>query len=349
MANQEEKFVGCLLGAAIGNALGMPLEGKTREEIAALGPQRDFAAAEQTHSLLLPLAEIGETEAGEPLGPGQWTSDTQLMLALAETLIEEGGLFVPEAWAHKLVRWVNEEPRAPGLSTLQAALQLRTGAVIWEEAADPEGAGCGPAARVAPIGLFYSQNADLRRYGAITQAQVTHGHPDARAAALVLAEAVALALPTSPAELPAGSPEGFLGTLADIALEESPAFAEFARCLKLAQTLLADNVETETAIRVLGVSGWAREAVPSALYCVARTPADFEAILYHAVNLTGGAAASIAAMAGAVAGALHGVTAIPERWRDGVEDAPRIEAIARVLFAAAQNGLQPDGNRREDG
>ena len=332
MAIQEEKFIGCLLGGAIGDALGMPWEGKTRAEIAAAGPQRDFAPATQTAPLLLPLAEQGEAELGDLLGPGQWTDDTQLMLALAETLVEEGGLFVPEAWAHKLVRWINGEPRAPGVSTLQAALQLRTGGVEWDEAADPEGAGCGPAARVAPVGLFYADDPALRRYAAITQAQVTHGHPDAHAAALAVAEAVALALPLSAAELGERGGEAFLGALAERVRAESPAYAEFTRCLQLAQALLADDVETEAAIRVLGVSAWSREAVPCALYCVARAPADFETLLLNAVNLTGGAVDSIAAIAGAVGGALHGVERIPQRWRAEIEEASRLIETARALF-----------------
>jgi ADP-ribosylglycohydrolase len=331
MATPEEKFSGCLLGGAIGDALGMPWEGKTRAALQEIGLQSDFVSSERVHSLVLPLNEHGETESGNLLAAGQWTDKTQLMLALAETLVEEGGLFVPEAWAHKIVRWVNMEPRAPGLSTLQAALQLRTGGVEWDEAADPEGAGCGPAARVAPIGLLLADDPERRRDAAVQQAQVTHGHPDAHAASLAVAEAVAWAVPRSVESLSAGSGVELLGMLVEIVHAESAAFAEFARCLQLAQTLLADEVDTETAIRVLGVSAWSREAVPCALYCVARTLTDFETSLIRAVNLTGGATDSIGAIAGAVGGALYGIEGIPLRWRAGVEEAPRIVAISRAL------------------
>ncbi len=329
---QEAKFSGCLLSGAIGDALGVPRTGMTRAALREAGIQREFAPAEHVRSLLLPLGELGEAEAGDPLQPGQWTDKTQLMLALAETLVEEGGLFVPEAWAYKLVRWVNLEPRAPGLSTLQAALQLRSGGIEWDEAADPEGAGCGPAMRVAPVGLRYADEPERRRLVAVQQAQVTHGHPDAQAAALAVAEAVARALPMTPEEIAAWDGVAFLGTLAEIVREESADYAEFARCLTLAQTLLADDVETETAIRVLGVSAWSREAVPCALYCVARAPADLETLLLNAVNLTGGAVDCIAAIVGAVGGALHGVDALPQRWRAGVEEAQRIVLTARALF-----------------
>src|SRR5689334_21161858 len=118
---------------------------------------------------------------------GKLRKHTLLLLALGETLIEEGRLRLPESRGPKLVRWVNDAPRLPDVSTLQAALQLRRGGVFWHESADPEGADCGPAARVAPAALLYADDPILRRRNAVLQAQVTHGSPDAQAAALAVA------------------------------------------------------------------------------------------------------------------------------------------------------------------
>lgn len=351
MTSLEDRFTGCLLGGAIGDALGMPVEGLTRDEIAQLGVIRDFMPSRGAAPVEIPLSALGDSQMGDPLKPGQWTDDTQLSLALAVCLLEEGGLFIPEAWAHKLVRWLNASPRNPGLSTLQAAIQLRTSAVMWDESADPEGAGCSPASRVAPIALLFT-NATERRRAALLQAQVTHGHPDAQAAALAVSEAVARALEMTPASLAEDGGATLLDSLAATVESESSAFAEFARCLRLAQTLLADNVETETAIRVLGVSAWSREAVPCALYCVARLPADFETLLLTTVNQTGGAVASIAAIAGAVGGALHGLPGIPARWLAGVEEAERLADTARHLYTLRTGPINdPAGkhNRPLDG
>lgn len=326
------KYRGCLLGAAIGDALGMGFAGLSREEIVSRNGGNEFAAGSGATSLIVPVGDLGESEAGEPLQPGQWTEDTQLMLALAATLIEEGGVFVPEAWSHSLVRWVNAEPRLPGISTLQAALQLRTGGVFWDEAADPEGAGCGPAARVAPIALLYAGDPVLRRRYAVMQAQVTHGHPDAHAAALAMAEAIALLLPTTPtASAERGGPF-LLTTLAQTVASTDASYTTFARCLELAATLLEDGVDRATAVRVLGVSGWSREAVPCALYLLASAPADPEALLRDSVRLTGGATDSIAAMVGALTGALHGDDGLPERWRSKVEEAASIAELGSTLF-----------------
>jgi len=338
MASEEERFVGCLLGGAIGDALGMPFAGCAREQIADLGGCRDFAPSRGASSVSVPLSALGDSEVGDLLKPGQWTDDTQLTLALAESLIEEGGLFVPEAWAHKIVRWLNLGPRTPDISTVEAALQLRTGAVMWDEAADPEGASCGPAARVAPIGLFFTDPTERRR-AAVLQAQVTHGRPEAQAGALAVAEAIAMAVEEGRGkrekgkEGSGGEGAAFLEEIAEVVGGESPDFGEFARCLQLARTLLEDDVETATAIRVLGVSEWAREAVPCALYCAARAPDDFEAALLQTVNLTGGAVDSIAAIVGAVAGAWHGLEGLPARWRAGVEEAAHIADTARRLYA----------------
>ncbi len=330
----ETKTIGCLFGGAIGDALGMPLTGRTRAEIAALGSVRDFLPAEQTAPVTIPLTALAEPEIEDPLGPGQWTDDTQLTLALAEALVAEHGLFVPDTWAHALVRWLNNSPRGPGLSSLEAAVQLRTGGALWDEAADPEGGGCGAATRAAPIGIAYAGSASDRRRFAVLQAMTTHGHPDAQAAALAVAEAVAMVLPMPP-DLPAQwDGAAFLQALIDAVRSYSADFEEFARCLDVARSFLVDDVDTEVAVRVLGVSAWAREAVPTALYLVARQPHSFEELLISAVNLTGGAVESIATMAGAIGGALHGVTGIPARWRRGVEDSPRLLETALALHRA---------------
>jgi poly(ADP-ribose) glycohydrolase ARH3 len=331
MRGLEMKYIGCLFGGAIGDALGVPLTGRTRAEIAEMGTVREFVAALGVAPVTLPLSAIADAEYDDPLLPGQWTDDTQLTLGLAEALIAEGGMFVPDAWGHALVRWLNEAPRAPGLASLQAAIQLRSGGALWDEAADPEGGGCGAATRVSPIGLVYSRDADQRRRYAYLQAMTTHGQPDAQAAAVAVAEAVAYVLSLDDEGPSSDYGMTFLTKIIDVVSEFSSEFAEFARCLDLARTLLFDGIDAGTAVRVLGVSAWSREAVPTALYLVARNPHDFEQMMIDAINLTGGAVESIATMVGSIGGALHGVQAIPARWRREVEDAPRLLETALKL------------------
>ena len=189
----KKRYRGCLLGGAIGDALGLPYVGLTREQIAERSCT-GFADPSETMSSVVPVSDLGDSTTGEKLLAGQWSEDTQLTLALAECLIDEQGIFVPESWAHSLARWVNQGPRAPGISSLQAAIQFRTGGVEWDEGADPEGAGAGPAARSAPIALRWPYDSLQRRRIAVLQASVTHGHPDAQAASLAMSEAIAIAL-----------------------------------------------------------------------------------------------------------------------------------------------------------
>ncbi len=334
--SMELKYIGCLFGGAIGDALGMPVTGRTYDEIAALGGISDFMPATDTAPVTIPLTALAEPETEDILGPGQWTDDTQLALGLADTLIAERGLFVPDSWAHALVRWLNSSPRAPGLSSLEAAVQLRTGGAEWDEAADPEGAGCGAATRAAPVGLAYPFDVPTRRRVACLQALVTHGHPDAQASALAVAEAVALMLPLGPDAPAAWNGSDFLQTLIDAVRSHSSEFDGFANCLEIAKSLLDQDLDARTAVRVLGVSAWSRESVPAALYLVARYPASLELLLSSAVNLTGGAVESIAAIAGAIGGALHGATALPARWRRQVEDGPRLLETAIALYRLAR-------------
>ena len=329
------KYTGCLLGAAIGDALATPFAGLSIDEIARVGTAGEFAPAREARSFFIPIGELGDAEIGDKLAPGEWTEDVQLMLALADALLEENGAFIPEAWAHSLVRWLNSEPRSPGVSSLQTAIQLRTSGMLWDEAADPEGAGCGAAARVPPVALLFPTQPEPRADAAVTQAQVTHEHPDAQAAALAVAEAIAFLLPLDHSDLADWDGSAFLTVLIDRIEARSPHFAEFARCLVLARTLLDDKVEFATAVRVLGVSGWSREAVPCALFCVAHSPHDLEALLRQVVALTAGSTEAIACMVGALAGALHGLDAVPMHWRAGVESGQSILSTARALHALA--------------
>lgn len=330
----RSKFCGCLVGAAIGDALGMGYVGCTAANIQARGGGVEFMPGDiSTLTVVVPVGELGESEIGQPLASGQWTEDIQLMLALSESLIEEGGVFIPESWSHSLVRWVNGEPRQPGTSSIQAALQLRTGGVFWDEAADPDGAGSGAAARAAPVGLLFcsAKSADDRRRAAVTQAQVTHGHPDAQAAALAMAEAAAILTALSPADLKDWHGVRFLRSINDVLIETSERFEDFGRCISIAANLLADGVERADAIRAIGTSGWCREAVPCALYIVASAPEDAENLISDSVRMTGGATDTIGAMVGALAGTLHGLEALPMRWRTDVEDYDRIVVLGESL------------------
>jgi poly(ADP-ribose) glycohydrolase ARH3 len=97
---------------------------------------------------------------------------------------------------------------------------------------------------------------------------------------------------------------------------------------------LATQGSSREVVGVLGNGIAADEAVPAALYAFVRHVASFADAVTAAVRL-GGDTDTIAAMTGALAGAFHGVDAIPDRWRSRLEDEQRIDALADELFTVA--------------
>jgi ADP-ribosylglycohydrolase len=140
-----DRFRGCLLGAAAGDALGMPTEGYTAYEIRSLfGQVRDMMPAPAGHFHTGLLA-------------GQFTDDTEETLILAESLIESFG-FSPTRFADKLIAWgtawtMDERlNRGVGFATRSAVESMIAG-TSWQEAglSIPT---CGAAMRAAPIGYY---------------------------------------------------------------------------------------------------------------------------------------------------------------------------------------------------
>lgn len=310
-----DRFVGCLLGCAIGDALGMPAEGMSRREIeAAYGELRDFAPC--------------PTGA---LGAGQYTDDTQMMLCIAEQIAEDGE-FDPGATSRRFVKWYYDLPRRPGRACISACHRLIEG-VPWQESGGREEAGCGAAMRVMPVGLRYLGDLTALRRAAAESAVITHRDSRAVAGAVAVAYAVALAASA------AGGVEGgvFLGEVAEFvgAMNE-----DMGRAIARARSLLkADPAE---ALAALGTGGFVMEAVPAALYCFARSPgnastplrAGFEASVLLAAN-AGGDTDTVAAMAGAISGALNGAGSIPPRFCEHVEGAEHLRRVALKLYEQA--------------
>ena len=328
MLTLEDRFVGCLLGAAIGDALGMPFALEQPDH--AESPVRDFQNSRGVCPVTVPVAELGVPEAEPLLRAGQWTDDTQLMIALANCIISEAGLFIPDAWAHALVQWLNASPRGPGLSSLQAAMDLRGGGISWDEGTDPEGAGCGAACRAPVIALWACADPAARMDAAILQAQATHGHGDAMASAVAIAEAVAVAVQSDPNEGSHG-PALFAASSAAVRAKFGNAHP-VAECIDLGAHLLESGTEPGQALRILGTSAWCRESVPAAIYCAARWAHSPEDAIIAAVN-HGGAADGIGAMTGALVGAASGPESLPQRWRSTVEDGSGLVHTAVMLYA----------------
>lgn len=307
-ASVEDRFVGCLLGVAIGDAMGMPVEGWPGEAIRMhYGVLSDFQ----------PSPHRG-------LRAGQFTDDTQMMLMHAESIVATGRIDGDDL-ARRFVAWLRSgDVRGIGGSTLRSIRRLERG-IHWRESGQTGefAAGNGVAMRIAPVGLLDCQRIEQLKQDVHTAGAITHRNPEALAGGLAVAYAVArlATAETQPATL----------------IEETIAFvgdSEVTRNLQRAQKLLESDAPAADALATLGTTGYVVHTVASAFYCSVRTADNFKQTVIEAV-MAGHDTDTTGAVAGALSGAHNGLQGIPLRWLEQVEDRERIEELARQICALA--------------
>lgn len=301
----RSKFLGCLLGSALGDAIG---------ELAFRHPDK--------------AALLKAVEAAEILA---YTDDTAMALGLAESLARRGTLdqedlgrtfhrnFLNEPWRGYASGppTVFQLVQGTGISYVQAARRLFGGAGSY---------GNGAAMRVAPVGLFFHNCPDLYEQAAASAA-VTHAHPLGRDGAAVQALAVAQAASLNPMEpFPR---EVFVKNLIDFARTEA-----LKEKLLVLQDLLSRGAPAPDAARLLGRSVAVDESLPFALFAFLTCPYSYQDCLLCAV-LHGGDRDTLGAMAGAVSGAFLGQEAIPWPWQKKLENRGQIEKAALALLPRA--------------
>ena len=302
-----DRFRGCLLGAAAGDALGMPTEGYTAREIhSRFGQVRDMMKAPEGHF-----------HTG--LEVGQFTDDTEETLLLSESLIESYG-FSPEGFSDKLTAWGmawtldQRLNRGVGFAT-RCAVESMISGTPWQESG-MDVPTCGAAMRAAPIGLLYHEDLNTVKSYADLQSLPTHSSPAARAGAVAVAAGVALCVNGFSKEM----------VLQIAASQASKLDADFAE--RLLRVISLQDLNPEDALDRIGNSPLAAETVPAAFYCFLTFEPE-EALIVAANG--GGDTDSIASIAGALCGASSGLHWIPERWLCVLEDREHIENAARGL------------------
>ena len=302
-----DRFRGCLLGLAAGDALGTTLEFK---------PPGTFEP-------------IDDMVGGGPFGlePGQWTDDTSMALCLATSLIEQRG-FDPADQMQRYVRWW----RAGYLSstghcfdigiTVQGALsRFERDGDPYAGSTDPNTAGNGSLMRLAPAPMaFWGDPAEAIGMAAASS-RTTHG---ARAAvdacryfAVLLVGAIAGAdkeTLLAPGYCPV---EGLW--------EREPLVEEIAR--------IAEGSFKELNPPDIQGTGYVVRSLEAALWAFHRTGTFRDGALL-AANL-GDDADTTAAIYGQIAGAYHGVEGIPAEWREQLAMADKITSMADGLFELA--------------
>lgn len=326
---------GSLFGLAYGDALGKPTEFLKLADI-----NRRFGPG-------------GPSDLPEP---ALVTDDTQMALAVGEGLVEvleTGTALTAEAlasvWSRRFVLWAfsSENNRAPGMTCLRACGELAEGKP-WVSATIPGSKGCGANMRVTPIGLIRRLSSSTRAGAAQLQAALTHGHPTGLAASELTAFATWWLLEgMEPADVQAALRDravlqrevyhhAWLGDLWKRSHDASPE-AFMARgwdeCIAVLDRLEAALTAADRGSDPCDATGegWiAEEALATGLLCFLLFPDDPHAALRRAA-CTRGDSDSIAALTGAFAGAALGIDAFPAGWRERIEYADRLSAVASGL------------------
>jgi ADP-ribosyl-[dinitrogen reductase] hydrolase len=298
----QDRLRGVAVGAAIGDALGMPLE---------FGPA------------IPPDRLVRDMQPGR-LPAGAFTDDTEMALALAESLLAQRPLD-SENLAQRFVAWYRAGPPDIGRQTRLVLKRISRGepwdaAVAAVQAENPWSAGNGSVMRCWPVALAHWDDFDALLAASRLQSQVTHPH----------------------SECVAGS--AFVNLVIYHLVHGAEPQAAVSRALDGADlpTALRQVIEEAPAKRRADLpnTGWVRHTLGSAVWGLLTTE-SFEEAIVQVVNL-GDDADTAGAVVGALAGAAYGLDAIPPAWRaalhgewplrSGVRwDAARLVALADRL------------------
>ncbi len=299
----EAKFLGGMVGTSVGDAIG------------------EMAFRHRRQEALLSAVERSEGIV--------YTDDTAMAIGLAESIVAVGGLDQQHLGDTFRVNYRREPWRgyASGPPTVFARVERegKTYAEVAKTLYGGEGSfGNGAAMRIAAVGLFFHDADDLYE-AARRSATVTHAHPIGVDGAAVQARAVAQAVTLDPAE-PFPTADFLHGLL------ETARTPEMEEELVAVRDAVREDVAPGRAIRRLGAGVAVHQSLPFALFAFLRHPHDFEACLLCAA-LNGGDRDTLGAMACAVSGAYLGVEAIPQPWREKLENREHIESLARKLLS----------------
>ncbi|EIV93039.1 ADP-ribosylglycohydrolase [Frankia sp. QA3] len=336
----RDRVRGCLLGGALGDALGAGIEFQSLAEI------------RQEHG---PAGVVRLTEAYGVHAP--LTDDTQMTLFTAEGLIRASvrgrskGIVDPPSvlwgayrrWLTTQARtspaggasnhadgWLAAQPvlyarRAPGNACLSGLRRDTMGTLA--QPANPDSKGCGAVMRSAPFGLL-GRGAETSFDHAVEGAVLTHGHPTGYLAAGAFAWIIATVLAG------ASIAEAALSALGRLAAERNG--REVTAALRAALSRAMEGAPTPERVESLG-GGWiAEEALSIAVYCAVAAPDDPRVALLAAVNHSGDSD-STGAICGNLIGVAVGEQALPADWVRELEGYELVRQVADDLVTEFEN------------
>ncbi len=349
-----EHYTGCLLGGAVGDALGAPVEFMTFTEI-----EKKYGQTGVTT-----YKEFGNEK-------GAFTDDTQMTLFTAEAMLRAyqrmvlrgiGGaeitighmsylrwLYTQGAYPeHQLYNknlvlsgWlynqeVLQERRSPGNTCISSLLSGMPGTI---ENPINDSKGCGTVMRVAPVGLMFFGENEYAFKTACGLAAITHGHPTGILSAGFLASLIA--------DLAVGIDLMSAVRNAVAILKTHDQHEETLHAVQHALEMYEKTKQDQRVIRasnleVIGGAWVAEEALAVALYCALCFENDFENGVICAVNHSGDSD-STGAITGNILGLINGIHKIPEHLMNGLKGADLVKEIAEDLYERFKgNTRHPD-------
>jgi len=301
-----DNFSGCMLGAAIGDALGMPNESTSPNlQKMRYGYRRAFK---------------GHPNAG--LNAGQYTDDTQLMILIGTLLAE--GRFNEERYAAALKElYARGGFRFPD-GSISAACEhmLRDDPTV--AGVKSTTAGCLPLA--IPFALSYPGLSEgIER--AVRACNVTHTHPAAHAAVSTLVVLIYYALN--------GSGDAIAQAEKKASVEDDTLGGRIRNALMLSR----EGTDTETAVLKIGHDVSVYQTLPLSMFLISKYQEYPTDLLTVAANV-GGNTDTIALICGAYIGAKKGIEALPPDLLEGLEDRQKIELLSGRLRTLYERRLE---------
>ena len=306
-----DRYTGCLLGLACGDAVGTTVEFETR---GSFSPVTDMVGG-------------GPFE----LQPGQWTDDTSMALCLAASLLHCKGFDATDQM-NRYVNWwqwgyfsATGECFDIGMTVVKALQRYLVTRDPMAGSEDPMTAGNGSLMRLAPVALFYHPRFDDVRRHARASSATTHAAAEALDCCEVLAFMLCRALRGDPKELVLDASSLELGSAG-------------ARAIAL-------GAYRDKPVGEVRGTGYCVASLEAALWCFTNTSSFEEAVL-AAANL-GDDADTTAAIVGQLAGAFYGCSGLPVHWLERLHMRLEIQSIGVALHDAAVNAASIDPVRAQ--
>ncbi|MBX7221469.1 MAG: ADP-ribosylglycohydrolase family protein [Blastocatellia bacterium] len=318
----ESKVVGCLVGGAVGDALGAPFEGLWAETI----PEKD--------ELLAGYALY------EGFPTGQYTDDTQLTLATVESILRCRSLNPADIARSIFSLWRTEGVIGPGGACSQAARRYFATPDWTTCGAPPGNAGNGAAMRTAILGLCYSKTPQVLVPGVTDISLITHQDARSIAGGVAIAQAAFLLLRDDKPD-----PFEFCHLVAESIRPIEPDFSQYlcalpewvGRKASVAMEQIAWAGMRYPEFHQPIITPFVIPTVLAALWCVLRHPCHWEEAVAAAIQL-GGDVDTLGAIVGGLMGARLGITAIPTHLVAQLVQRDRIRNLGLALAQWIETG-----------